>query len=606
MPLVNNFNPEFSKRCAAWRRLEPRCRQDDFSHGLQACTADPLWMLGRQWQTGERAAEDAGSPIDVTVDYSTVTPTQLLREGDAKAVDASSTSFEMLVEQEHLSLSWRDRVQIGQRFERLIRQYADDAAPLIEAYRAHLDYGLEMPPEGEAWTNTDYATRRFLKLACGRSIDGQKLLDKYTSFDAETPTHQIAPLVSLSPATLTDIVTHLRDWCLALGLRPAPKASSAWRNPHLDYRFELSTAGPAPTSLLATDYRGEIDWHSFNLHLNPRTAWPTATSVTTQPSPASVGGSSSRWWAFEDSATDFGSIEAGSTDLARLFLMEYVLLHGDEWYCVALPICMPALVRIDAVKVRNVFGDVTVVEPARQLSNDPLKCFDLFSHSAVGDKSQLIENLKGSSDAAGGKSLLFIPSLSAHRMESAPLEEAEFMRDEGANKVWAVEHRVLNGLGRAVDASSALHERSQRLDIEPASPDETANSGLAHYRLATTVPENWFPFAPFNAATGGKRRVVLRRAVLLRDASHSVIWPMSQLLAMNGMPLLWMEEAVVPRSGARVQITSQRQRWADGRTYGWMGRRVLIGTGEGSSGLRWDDCAGDSDVGRQRTESGIG
>ena len=136
--------------------------------------------------------------------------------------------------------------------------------------------------------------------------------------------------------------------------------------------------------------------------------------------------------------------DSTSTDLARLFLMEYVLLHGVDWYSVALPVRMPALVQVDAVKVRNVFGDETPVEAARQLSNVPLKCFDLSSHSAVGDKSHLVENLKGASDAAVGKSLLFIPSLSPYRMESAPLEEVRFMRDEGANQVWALDHRAVS------------------------------------------------------------------------------------------------------------------------------------------------------------------
>ena len=177
----------------------------------------------------------------------------------SKTVDASSTPFETLVEQEHLGLSWRDRVQIGQRFERLIRQYVGDvtcpydATRIIDAYRLHSDYSLEMPAEGEPWNSIDYVTRRFLKLACGRSIDGQKLLGKFTDFDATVPTHQIEALGDLNAATLAQISLHLRDWCMALGLRPAPKASPAWRNPQLDYRFELRTAGVAPTSLLSPD-----------------------------------------------------------------------------------------------------------------------------------------------------------------------------------------------------------------------------------------------------------------------------------------------------------------------------------------------------------------
>ena len=46
-----------------WTRIEPFSRRDDIDAGLQARTHDPLWLLARQWQTGEFKADDAGSPI---------------------------------------------------------------------------------------------------------------------------------------------------------------------------------------------------------------------------------------------------------------------------------------------------------------------------------------------------------------------------------------------------------------------------------------------------------------------------------------------------------------------------------------------------------------
>ena len=42
-----------------WTRLEPFTRLDDIEDGLQATLHDPLWLLARQWQTGEFGAEDA-------------------------------------------------------------------------------------------------------------------------------------------------------------------------------------------------------------------------------------------------------------------------------------------------------------------------------------------------------------------------------------------------------------------------------------------------------------------------------------------------------------------------------------------------------------------
>src|SRR6476469_9440529 len=46
-----------------WNRLEGRPRADKFDRALRAEVRDALWMLTRQWQTGELQGGDAGSPI---------------------------------------------------------------------------------------------------------------------------------------------------------------------------------------------------------------------------------------------------------------------------------------------------------------------------------------------------------------------------------------------------------------------------------------------------------------------------------------------------------------------------------------------------------------
>src|SRR5260370_42293526 len=50
-----------------WTRIEPDIltgdRQADLAEGIAARLADPLWLIGRQWQMGELQGEDAGSPI---------------------------------------------------------------------------------------------------------------------------------------------------------------------------------------------------------------------------------------------------------------------------------------------------------------------------------------------------------------------------------------------------------------------------------------------------------------------------------------------------------------------------------------------------------------
>lgn len=48
-------------------RLEPDLHQRDLARGWAAELADPVWMLGRQWQMGEHQGEDASSPVAVEI-----------------------------------------------------------------------------------------------------------------------------------------------------------------------------------------------------------------------------------------------------------------------------------------------------------------------------------------------------------------------------------------------------------------------------------------------------------------------------------------------------------------------------------------------------------
>src|SRR5262249_48952015 len=50
-----------------WNRVEPRARATDMKAGLEARVHDPLWLLARQWQVGEFATRDAGSPVSAEV-----------------------------------------------------------------------------------------------------------------------------------------------------------------------------------------------------------------------------------------------------------------------------------------------------------------------------------------------------------------------------------------------------------------------------------------------------------------------------------------------------------------------------------------------------------
>src|SRR5215470_8095295 len=85
-----------------WTRIEPDIYtgdpQKDLALGIAAEIADPLWLLGRQWQIGEWQGEDAGSPVSAQISASSY-PIDSLGVG-ARAIpfQPSTTATDALVE----------------------------------------------------------------------------------------------------------------------------------------------------------------------------------------------------------------------------------------------------------------------------------------------------------------------------------------------------------------------------------------------------------------------------------------------------------------------------------------------------------------------------
>ncbi len=605
---------------ASWFRIEPRCRSKDFARGLEARTADPLWMLARQWQVGEFQGEDAGSPLAVNLEYSTQSLDRV-RLGQSN-IPIADAPLEAIAEREYLPLDWRTRVQVGQQLERFARTKlpGNAAEDFIQAYRK--DYPLQ--PSAAEWEKIDCATRQFLQVVAGRVVDGRKLLEA---------------IGGITPDQYNPVIAELKKWCEKLGIQLDPSRPVAWRNEQLDYRFEVNPppqeTQPPRTRLVAPNYRnGDLDWHTFNVVGQPPDEWSSPQSkpksIAAHANRLVIAGTSPRWWEFEDGATNFGKLDVAKPDLAKLMLMEFVLIYGDDWFAVPLTVPMGNLVKIDNLKVFDVFGQEHKVLSARKPDSDPLRRWEVFALSPLPDPDRLGV---GNPDLPGAGNILLIPPAAGFREESPPLEEVRFLRDEGANMVWGVEHVVRNGLGRPVAGFDAQRERSERqreaaiaalearlsqieqqlaggnlseaerqtLEAEAeAKRQELArvkggakpSGGVPRYRLATTVPENWIPFIPAKVILApGHQGIRLHRAKMLRNADEELptsIPGMSRLLKSEDDPLLWLEEATVPRSGVRVQLTAQRVRWVDGKTYVWWGRKVTTGRGEGSSGLRFD------------------
>src|SRR5580658_2416221 len=83
-----------------WNRLEPRSRVDGLASGLQARVHDPLWLLARQWQMGEFAGNDGGSPLTAQVQWTTAALDRYASGTAAPQTYDGNAPLESLIERE--------------------------------------------------------------------------------------------------------------------------------------------------------------------------------------------------------------------------------------------------------------------------------------------------------------------------------------------------------------------------------------------------------------------------------------------------------------------------------------------------------------------------
>ena len=173
------------------------------------------------------------------------------------------------------------------------------------------------------------------------------------------------------------------------------------------------------------------------------------------------------------------------------------------------------------------------------------------------------------------------PALPPH-LEGERIEEVRLIRDEMANVAWAIERVAPSPVTGSPVSRYEQYQEERRLR-EAAAPERPPAQAPIAYRLGTEVPGYWVPLVPRHRG-GDRRSVQLERGTLLNAEEGHLGEAMGALLEETS--LLYEEE--VPRAGARVTRAYQLARWSDGSTHLWIGRRKVVGRGEGASGLRFD------------------
>ena len=176
--------------------------------------------------------------------------------------------------------------------------------------------------------------------------------------------------------------------------------------------------------------------------------------------------------------------------------------------------------------------------------------------------------------------LFFLPPSLVQNLEGSPIEEVLFLRDEMANMAWGVERVIESASERQLNRFE-----QQRTTAQP--PPQTSPTTKSIYKLASEVPGYWVPLVPVKTTTGLRLQ---RGKVLKLDGKQEFMEAQGRILnsAVKDQEGLSIFEEEIPREGIRVTRSYQLTRWHDGSTHLWIGRRKRVGSGEGSSGLRFD------------------
>jgi len=588
-----------------WNRVEARPRSQTFDRALQAEIRDALWMLTKQWQMGEFRGSDAGSPVFAKALLSTTRLTKYRPAGGAAQPFDSSIPLETKVERRPVPMRRQQRVLALDLRLVMARQWFALLADVAD-YKAAFEaaYPISKPDPTQA-QNVDVCSHpeaydTFQALA-GRAMDGGALLE-YLLADASHHAYDgVAGIASSDHHPIDDRAQRFLAWAARFLEQPSASTDDAWVPDHLDYQFAVSAPLPDGSEkvYVGDDYSsGRLDWYSLDLDQSIAalgnvsgstvTGLPPDAPFTTIPIPVSFSGMpNTRWWAFEDHATNFGNIDASTTDLAKLLFMEFALVYSNDWFVIPCTLPSGSLAQIKGLAITNVFGERLWIEAADQGPDNAWGRWSMFTVN--------VRNAPADSSSADA-TLLLLPILAAAQ-SGPPLEEVFLVRDEVADMAWGVEKTVPLASGISRPGGEVAKQTLNFLQsLLPGGGSPPPMNAAVRYQAMNSVPENWIPLIPVHVPNDN-REIQLQRAAMPRILTGDPnppqkVQPLTSLLR-QGLDLspaqtYFLHEEEVPRAGARITQYFSRSRWTQGQVLTWLRAQKQTGRGEASSGLAFD------------------
>lgn len=559
-----------------WNRLEARPRGEDMTRALKAEVRDAAWMLSRQWQMGEFAADDAGTPVYSNLRY-TCSPFN-----DASAPFEPKVESQTIFDPTNPDLrNLNIRLQMGSYWLRLLAN-TTNVKELKDTFLDNAEFNF---PEAVPGLSPD--VMQFLQFYQGRSIDGYKFYNFYkdkSRFDG----------FGSKAAELKGLYDKFAAWYQKTYLQPATEtAPTVWDGSRLEYRFESTATVKSPdpkqqlTKTVIADeyYHGRLDWYNFNLKsvIASRAGqelskvqereYHIASDKKLIPSRITFNGMpEARYWTFEDAATNLAAVNVDRNNIAKLALIEFGMVYSNDWSLVPIDTPVGCFIDVQSLVVIDAFGKETVIPAVTDVNPGNLEWkFFTLSNEQPGQPQD---------------TSMLLPQTISTAQQGKALEEVNFIRDEMANMVWGIETVIPSPLGHGIQG------REQNSNTPPADEGDKY-----FYVERTTTPLNWIPFLPLK---NNENRLVLRRGKLLTD-NGQIIRPNTSLLRKgldknsnirkdaNGRSIVYdVEDNEIPREGVKVTKAYQRTRLSNGEVIVWLGMQKESGKREGRSSLNYD------------------
>jgi hypothetical protein len=562
---------------------------------------------------GEFRGSDAGSPVFAKLQMATTRLTKYRPDAKPAQLFENGLPFEPKVEHRPVAfavagqpIAFDLRLAMGRQWLALIKGIANYRQDFINAYPIAAP---DPSKKEDAYVCAHPEVWQTLAAVAGRAMDGGLLYAHLKAATTNKAYDGIANIAHTDYPALDHCAASFVAWFERLLLQPQNN-DDAWIPPRLAYQFAASAPLPGGTEkvYVADEYaQGRLDWYSLDVDAGTAALDPVAGSEVTGlppdapqtviPIPVSFSGMpNTRWWAFEDRKTNFGDIDASTTDLAKLLFMEFALVYANDWFVIPYTLPANAIASIQAFVVSNVFGERFSIDASGSGADANWQRWSMFTIDVAGKPG-----------TAADTGLLLLPT-SGKILESPPTEDVMLIRDEVANMVWGVEATIPAATGDGKRGIEAARQMRTFLEAQlnallngppPVPPPYHAPvppKAPIRYEVMSTVPENWIPFIPVHMPNNN-REIQLQRAALPRifdgdPNPPAKIQPRSILLreGLDRTPpqTYFMFEEQVPRAGTRLMQAFERTRGTDGRVYTWLRVRRQTGRGEGSSGLGFD------------------